>query len=92
MATAPKLPPDEALSILRRIEPALAAITARLDQIDTQIERSQMEQRRHGEALAELRGKVSGLPTIWQIVPAMLALNTGVMALGFALAAMLRRF
>ncbi len=82
MATAPKLPPDETLEILRRVEPALAGINGRLDKIET-------EQRRQGEALAELRGRVISLPTIWQIVPAMLAINAGILALGAVLAKLL---
>jgi hypothetical protein len=90
MATQPKIPPDETLDILRRLESALAVITNRLDKIDGRLDKLELNQRTQGEALAELRGKVSALPTIWQIVPAMLAINAGIMALGFALAGMLR--
>ena len=83
MATAPKIPPDEALGILRRLEPMLA-------DIQTEQKETRTELRRQGEALARLDGRVSQLPTIWQVVGAVLGINAGIMALGFALANLLR--
>jgi hypothetical protein len=80
MATAPKLPAGEqaeAVEILRRLEPMLTGIVA--------------EQRRQGEAIAELRGKVSALPTIWQIIGPLTAINGAIIALGFALARLVVR-
>jgi hypothetical protein len=86
MATQPKIPPDETLDILRRLEPALTKIDGRLDKLDTEL-------RRQGEGLAELRGRVnemsSKMVTIWQIVGAVLGINAGIMGLGFALAKIL---
>jgi hypothetical protein len=73
MATAPKIPPatDEAVDILHRLEPVLRDI--------------QTEQRRQAVELGELRGRVSQLPTLVQIVGAVLGINAGIIALGFAL-------
>ncbi|MBF0336000.1 MAG: hypothetical protein HQL40_20585 [Alphaproteobacteria bacterium] len=83
MSTAPKLPPDETLVILRRIEPTLEAILAEQKE-------ARADLRRHGESIAELRGRLGELsartPNIWQIVSAVLGINAGIMALGFALA------
>lgn len=91
MATAPKMPPDEATEILRRLEPAITGISTRLDKIEA-------EQRRLGDALTktqvelgELRGRVSQLPTLVQIVGAVLGINAGIIALGFALARLVSR-
>lgn len=83
MATVPKMPPDEGLDILRRLEPMLASVNERLKAIEA-------EQRRHGESAAELRGRLNELsskvPTIWQIVAAVLGINAGIMALGLGMA------
>jgi nicotinate-nucleotide pyrophosphorylase len=75
----------EAIDILRRLEPAIGVISARLDKVDGEL-------RRQGELIAELRGKVSQLPTLWQVLAAVLSVNAGIMALGFALATMLANF
>jgi hypothetical protein len=83
MTTAPKITDGEALEILRRLEPALESINGRLDKIE-------VEQRRQGEAIAELRGRVISLPTIWQIVPVMTTINGAVIALGFTLAKLVK--
>jgi hypothetical protein len=80
MAVAPKLPLDEAseaLDILRRLEPVLRDIQA--------------EQRRQGETVARLDGRVSQLPTLVQIVGAVLGINAGIIALGFGLARLIVR-
>jgi hypothetical protein len=79
MAPAPKLPHDNAVDILHRLEPMLANIQAELKE-------TSFEQRRQGEALARLDGRVSELPTIWHVVGAVLAINACIMTLGFALA------
>ncbi len=74
---APRMPPDDAVDILRRLEPVIARIDA--------------EQRRQGEAIAELRGKVSQLPTLVQIIATVLAVNAGIVALSFGVANLLAR-
>jgi hypothetical protein len=74
---------DEAIEILRRVERILAGIQAEQKDVRADL-------RWQAESFAELRGKVSALPTIWQIVPAMLAINAGIMALGFALAKLVK--
>ena len=87
MATAPRPQPDETLEILRRIEPALAGLTSRVERMDAEIQR-------HGEAIARMDGRLTEMsaktPTIWQIVGAVLGINAGIMALGFALAKLIR--
>ena len=82
---ARQLPPDtEALEILRRIEPILARLEGELREVKS-------DARRQGEAIAELRGRVSQLPTIWQMVSAFCAINAGMLALGFGLAKLLAK-
>ena len=87
MTTANRKPPsrsgDESLEILRRLEPVLTSIDKRLVVIEA-------DQRRMGERLASVEGRVSSLPTIWQIVPAMLAINAGIVAIAFGLVNVLR--
>jgi hypothetical protein len=67
---------EEALEILRRLQPALKDI--------------QSEQRRTGERFATLEGRFSGVesqlrqvPTIWQIVGAITAINGLTLAMAF---------
>ncbi len=81
---ASRMPPDDAIDILRRLEPAIARIEA--------------EQRRHADTMTkiavevgELRGKVSQLPTLVQIIATVLAVNAGIVALSFGIANLLAR-
>ena len=67
----PTRAPDESLEILRRLEPALARVES--------------EQRRTGERLATLEGKVSQLPTLIQITSSMLAIIAGMVAISLGL-------
>ena len=86
MSTAPKMPPDETLDILRRLEPALAGITSRLDKLETELHQQGQTIVKLGTDVARLEGRVSQLPTLVQIVGAVLGINAGIIALGFALA------
>lgn len=96
-APVPRSPNDEALDILRRIEPVLAAIQAdqremkaEIKEIKGELKGVKSDQIRHLEMVAELRGRVSNLPTIWQIVPVMVAINSAIVALAFGLVALIR--
>jgi hypothetical protein len=86
-APAPKPPTgntnDEALEILRRLEPVLSKLDDRTQRIEAEQRRQADVQRKQGEDLAELRGqlksvamkedvaridgRVSQLPTLWQL-------------------------
>ena len=78
----------------RWIEPALAGMAAEQHRQGEALATITAEQHRQGEAVAELRGRLNELssksPTIWQIVGAVPGINAGIMALGFALASLLR--
>ena len=118
---------DEALQILRRLEPALSdikesigrldrrveAVETRLENIEirvgnletrvgnlethvqnidgrvSQVEKTQWQQ---GESLAELRGQVSQLPNLLQIVTAMVGVNAVIVASAFGLARLIIAF
>lgn len=89
-APAPKPPDDDVLVILRRLEPMLAenragqaAILARLDRLDER-------QRKQGEDLAELKGRVTVLPTLWQIVSPLLGIFAALVAIAGATVALIR--
>ncbi len=86
MAVAHKIQPDEALEILRRLEPVLNAVVTEQKELRGEVQR-------HGEAIARIDGRLTEMssktPTIWQIVGAVLGINSGIMALGFALAKLL---
>ncbi len=93
---APRIPTnDEALDILRRIEPVLSGITNRLDGIDKRLDglesrvaRVEEDLHRQGEAilkmqdtmikiqieLGELRGRVTRLPTLYQLATLIFAI------------------
>jgi len=60
----PNRAPDEALDILRRLEPALSRLNDDIKKLDDRTQRIEAEQRRAGERLATLEGKVSQLPTL----------------------------
>jgi uncharacterized protein HemX len=77
---------DEATAILRRLEPALTRVEERVQAVET-------EQRRQGEALAELRGQVNQMstqmPSIWTIAGLFAAINAVTVGVGFGLASAL---
>ena len=86
MATAPKMPRDETIEILRRIEPALSHQADTLKSI--QLDLAKLDDRLRcveGDG-RELKGRVSQLPTLIQIVGAVSGINAAIIALGFALA------
>jgi hypothetical protein len=65
---APRSPTnDEALDILRRIEPTLARITADIADVKGEQRRLADIQRKQGEDIARLEGKISQLPTLYQL-------------------------
>lgn len=76
---------DEATAILRRLEPALTDVQGRLGRIEERVQAVETEQRRQGEALAELRGRVSQLPTGLQVLGLVAAVNGVTVAIGFGL-------
>lgn len=99
VAVASRQRNDEALDILRRLEPMLVGMQSQINGMQSQINDMQVqirdvqtEQRRMGERLATLEGKVSQLPTLQQTIATMLGVNAGVAALGFSLAGLLVKF
>jgi hypothetical protein len=58
----------------------------RLGRLDERVSAVESEQRRQAEAIAELRGKVSQLPTLIEIVTAMVMVNAIIVAGSFGLA------
>ncbi|WP_309349076.1 hypothetical protein [Telmatospirillum sp.] len=77
---------DTALQILRRIEPALSNIQAGLRQQGVDINDLKVTLAGVGGRLAGVEGQFRQLPTLWQIIGAVLGINAGIMALGFGLA------
>ncbi len=61
------MPEDEVLTILRRLEPTLATVQTDLTDIKA-------EQRRQGERLANLEGRVSQMPTLWTLAALIVAI------------------
>jgi len=70
---------DEALIILRRLEPALTDVQTRLQTVET-------EQQRLNERVSRLEGQLSQLPTVWTIAGLFAAINAVTVAVGFGLA------
>ena len=66
-----------------RVEARLERVEARLDRVEARLDRVEQILERVVVDLAELRGKVSQLPTTWQLVTWITGLNTG-LALGIA--------
>lgn len=58
MSTAPKLPPDETLVILRRIEPTLEAILAEQKETRADLKRQGESIAELGESLTDLKSRV----------------------------------
>lgn len=67
MATDQVTTNEGALEILKRLEPVLTSIDVRLTVIETQ-------QRAMGQDVANLQGRVSQIPTSWQMITAILAM------------------
>ncbi len=72
MAATARTPPtgepnNEALDILRRLEPALARVTSDLGELKIEQRRLADVQRKQGEDIARLDGRVSQLPTLYQL-------------------------
>ena len=66
---------DEALDILRRLEPTLARMTTDLAKVAADVAELKAEQKdikaeQHAQAvaLAEIKGQLKAVPSIWQIV------------------------
>jgi len=73
---------DEALAILRRLEPALTRVDERLRAVEA-------EQHRLNERVSRLEGQVSQLPTVWTVAGLFAAINAVTVAIGGALATIL---
>ncbi len=68
MAAPARTPPsgepnNEALDILRRLEPTLARMTADLGEVKTDIKRLDERQRKQSEDIAEIKGRLGGVET-----------------------------
>jgi hypothetical protein len=88
MATAPKIPPDEALEILRRLEPALGRIDDRLRNVeveaaDLKVQVGGLDNRMRSLEIdfAEMKGRLTGiesqirqLPTLWTLAGLVVAI------------------
>jgi len=79
MADPARTGEDEALIILRRLEPALTDVQTRLQTVET-------EQQRLNERVSRLEGQLSQLPTVWTIAGLFAAINAVTVAVGFGLA------
>ncbi len=88
---APRMPADDAVDILRRLEPAIAKLDSRLDRLEAEQRRQADTMTKIAVEVGELRGKVSQLPTLVQIIAAVLAVNAGIVALSFSIANLLAR-
>lgn len=70
-------------SRLAALEGRMDRVEARLERVEVRLDRVEQILERVVVDLAELRGKVSQLPTTWQLVTWITGLNTG-LALGIA--------
>jgi hypothetical protein len=91
MQSSPRPNNDDATAILRRLEPMLTSVKTELTSVKT-------EQAKQTEAIqqirldiAELRGRVSQLPNLFQIVGPVVALNAAATAFALGLANFLLR-
>ena len=105
MTPAPRRTNDDATAILRRLEPLLVSVKddqdsmkAELTSVRTDLTSVKTEQARQTEAMhqvrldiAELRGRVSQLPNLFQIVGPVVALNAAATAFALGLANFLLR-
>ena len=108
MTTASRLPNDEALEILRRLEPMLSGLAGAVSKLDNRVsklddrvsklesfmERADERGRVTDAAIAKLDGRMTELsarvPTTWSLISIMLGINAGILALGLALARLLK--
>jgi len=68
------------------LETRVGNLETHVQNLDNRVAQVEGTQRHQGESLAELRGQVSQLPTLIQIVTAMVAVNGVILALGFGVA------
>ena len=73
--------PESAVDILRRLEPVLAKLDERTQRIETEQRRQADVQRKQGEDIAEIKGQLKFMPTIWTIA----ALTFTIFGASFAL-------
>ena len=73
---------DEAVAILRRLEPVLTRLDERLQSVEA-------EQHRLSERVSRLEGQVSQLPTVWTVAGLFAAINAVTVAVGGTLATVL---
>lgn len=85
---------DELKDVKGEIKGAKAEITdakGEIKDIKAEIKDIKAEQKRMGEIVAELRGRVSEMPTLTQTITTMVGVNAGILALGVAVAKILIR-
>lgn len=70
---------DEALAILRRLEPALTGLANRMAGLETRMTGLEARMGALEVGVAELRGKVSQIPTWWQMLTIIAGLILAVM-------------
>jgi hypothetical protein len=77
--TAVPQQPDDALDILKRLEPAIAGLASRLTAIESRLTAIEVDLVEIRIEVAELRGRVSQLPTSWMMFTAIVVLIFTVM-------------
>ena len=73
---------DEALDILRRLEPVLGRLAGEVGALRGDVASLRNDYARTREDISEIKGQLKSIPNIWQIIGVM----TGVIALAMSLA------
>lgn len=82
--------PDEAVDILRRLEPMLVSIQG--EQAEIRKEQAEIRKEICGlrEAIAEIRGQLKYMPTLWQVATAVGMINSLALALALGVVKLIR--
>lgn len=83
---------DEALDILKRLEPALAGLASRMTGIETRMTNLETRMGALEVGVANLQGRVSQLPTAWAMFTAIVVLIFTVMGGTVGILALARTF
>jgi len=78
---------DEAVAILRRLEPALGQVQRDLSQVQTDLSQVQTDMKDLNTRVSRLEGQVSQLPGIWQMASLFTALLAAALGAGAVLVA-----